>query len=156
MRKFFDLVSMFSGYTLKLSILLLVVLLGTVSVFAQSRKFNGQVTDSRSSPLQGVNVTIKGTNTVVTTDKEGKFEVDGVPGTILVFSFSGMHNKEVLLIADTSLNVSLEENPAALENVVIVGYGTQRKVNLSGAVAQVSGKELINRPVSNVTAALQG
>lgn len=155
MRKFFDLLAMSSG-TLKLSMIPLFVLLCTISAFAQSKKIQGVVTDPRSSPLQGASITVKGTSTVVTTNNEGKFDLNVEPGSTLVVSFSGMHSKEMLVDGRSDFNIALEENPASLENVVIVGYGTQRRVNLSGAVAQVSGKELINRPVSNVTAALQG
>lgn len=124
--------------------------------FTQSRKVGGIVTDAKGSPLAGVNVTVRGTNNVTTTGDNGQYSIDAIAGSVLSFSFAGFITKEETVDERASINVSLVENPLSLENVVVVGYGTQKKVNLSGAVAQVSGKELINRPTPNVTGALQG
>ena len=125
-------------------------------VLAQQKRVEGTVTDAKGVPLEGASVTIKGTANGVTTDKQGKFAVSADVGSTLVFSYAGSLSREEKIGAASTINISLQENPGAMENIVVVGYGTQRKVNLSGAVAQVSGKELINRPVPNVTSALQG
>jgi outer membrane receptor protein involved in Fe transport len=114
------------------------------------------VTDARGLPLEGASVTVKGRTQGITTDKGGKYVVTAEPGAVLTFSYTGLLSREESIDSRTMINVTLQENPAALENVVVVGYGSQRKVNLTGAVAQVSGRELINRPVPNVTGALQG
>ena len=129
--------------------------LTALALFAQS-KTGGTVTDSRGVPLEGVTVSVKGTQTAVVTDGRGRYSVQAAPGTVLSFSFAGLLTKEEKADGRTTINVTLQENPNAMENVVVVGYGTQKKVNLSGAVAQVSGKDLANRPVANVTSALQG
>ncbi|HEY0040272.1 MAG TPA: SusC/RagA family TonB-linked outer membrane protein, partial [Flavisolibacter sp.] len=123
---------------------------------AQSRKIEGTITDGRGVPLVGASVTIKGTTSGAVTDNKGHFVLNAETGSVLVFSYTGSLSQELTVGTSSVINVSLQENPTAMENVVVVGYGTQRKVNLSGAVAQVSGKELANRPVPNVTSALQG
>lgn len=131
------------------------VLLHAVTL-AQSKKIEGTVTDSRGLPLEGVSITVKGTTNGATTDNKGKYVLMAPEGSVLTFSYSGMLAKDEKAGSRSIINVSLQDNPGALENVVVVGYGTQKKVNLSGAVAQVSGKDLANRPVANVTGALQG
>jgi TonB-linked SusC/RagA family outer membrane protein len=124
--------------------------------FAQPRKVEGTVTDARGVPLIGASVSIKGTSSGAVTDNKGHFALSAAPGSVLVFSYTGSLSREETVGTSSIINITLQENPAALENVVVVGYGTQRRVNLSGAVAQVSGKDLMNRPVPNVTSALQG
>lgn len=141
------------------SLLLILFLLSqiiSVSTFAQSRKIDGTVTDSRGLPMEGVSVMIKGSSTGVVTDSKGKYSLSAPTGAILVFSYTGMVAKEERVGSASTVNTSLAETASQLENIIVVGYGTQKKVNLSGAVAQVSGKDLANRPVANVTGALQG
>lgn len=136
--------------------LILILPLISSTLSAQSRTLKGTVNDSKGDPMQGVSVVVKGTSTGVATDKKGNYSIDVEPGAVLSFSFSGFLPQDITADGRPVLNVSLSENPQSLENVVVIGYGTQKKVNLSGAVAQVSGKDLINRPVPNVTGALQG
>lgn len=123
---------------------------------AQSKIVEGTVTDSKGTPLEGVTVQLKGTTSGATTDGKGKFSISAAIGSTLVFSYSGLITKEEKVDARSVVNVSLQENPSSLESVVVIGYGTQKKVNLSGAVSQVTGKELTNRPAANLTGALQG
>lgn len=125
------------------------------SLFAQSR-ITGTVSDAKGVPLEGVTVAVQGNRTAVTTDRKGAYAIAADNGVVISFSYAGLLTREEKADGRTVINVSMQENPAAMENVVVVGYGVQKKVNLSGAVAQVSGKELANRPVANVTAALQG
>ena len=125
--------------------------------FAQIKNVQGTVTDAKGVPMTGVSVTIDGSSIATITDNKGRYNINASPGTLLVFSYTGYLNTEIKVTSATSsVNATLAENPLSLENVVVVGYGSQKKVNLSGAVAQVSGKDLINRPVPNVTSALQG
>lgn len=128
----------------------------SISLFAQSARIEGTVTDSKGAPLEGATVQVKGTNNAVVTDSKGKYTLSAETGATLVFSYAGLLSKEEKINARPVINISLQENPSSLENVVVIGYGTQKKVNLSGAVAQVSGKELANKPAPNVTSALQG
>lgn len=127
----------------------------STSLFAQSRRIEGNVSDTKGMPLEFVNVTVKGTQIATATDNKGHFSIMAEPGAILTFSSAGFITRDEK-VSGTLVNVSLSENPVALESVVVIGYGTQKKVNLSGAVGQISGKELVDRPVPNVTGALQG
>lgn len=129
-----------------------------VSVITQQAKtisVSGEVKDSNGDPLIGVNVIIKGTYTGVTTDIDGRFSLANVPeNSILQISYIGYKTQEV--VAKQLLNVVLREDAEVLDEVVVVGYGSQKKINLSGSVATVPTKTLENRPVINVGQALQG
>ncbi|SOD12353.1 SusC/RagA family TonB-linked outer membrane protein [Pedobacter xixiisoli] len=117
----------------------------------------GVVKDDKGLPLPGVGVKVKGTQQGVSTDAEGKFILKNVPSNaVIVFTSIGFKEKEVLFDGKSVINVTLEEDAKGLSEVVVVGYGTQKKVNLTGAVTAISGEDLRNRPVPNVTAALQG
>jgi TonB-linked SusC/RagA family outer membrane protein len=139
-----------------LTSMLFILLVPGLSAFAQGKKVEGTVTDPKGVPVLGVNVSIKGSLVIVTTDNKGKYSIMASPGSVLSFSYTGYITKEETVDERTSINISLIENPTALENVVVIGYGQQKKINLSGAVGQVSGKDLVNRPVPNATSALQG
>src|SRR6187551_1198072 len=117
----------------------------------------GQVMDETSKPIPGVNVIIKGTSKGTSTDQDGKFSI-AVPdeNAILVFSFIGYSAKEVIVGSRTVINVSLDPDVSTLEEVVVVGYGSQTKSSVTGAVSSVSSKEIVTQPVSSVSAALQG
>ncbi|MGV3503258.1 MAG: SusC/RagA family TonB-linked outer membrane protein [Adhaeribacter sp.] len=118
----------------------------------------GKVTSAASGEaLPGVTVLVKGTQNGVSTDAEGKFSLS-VPdaGAVLLFSYIGHVNKEVTVGSRSVVNVALEEDAKALEEVVVVGYATQKKVNVSGSVAMVTSEVLANRPVTSVSSALQG
>ncbi|TKG94951.1 SusC/RagA family TonB-linked outer membrane protein [Puteibacter caeruleilacunae] len=129
------------------------------SVLLKETKKNitGIVTDEMGEPLPGVSVIIEGTTIGITTDFDGKYELS-VPSEYnqLTFSFVGM-KKQVVEIGDQNvINITLVEDAIGLEEVVAVGYGVQKKVNLTGSVATVDAAELENRPVPNVSTALQG
>jgi TonB-linked SusC/RagA family outer membrane protein len=125
-------------------------------LFAQPKQVQGVVRDSAGAPLANVNVAIKGTTRGAVTDIKGHYSISAEPTSVLSFSYTGYNSIEERVGNRSAINVSLTAYSQVMDAVVVIGYGTQRKVNLSGAVAQVSGKELINRPVPNVTAALQG
>ena len=153
---FFNTRLQFCGkWLLSFSLLLIFQLVSTL-LFAQTKKVEGFVSDSKGVPLEKVSVVVKGSQNGVTTDNQGRYSITAANGSILVFSFSGYTSQEERVGSRDVINVSLVETALTMEGVVIVGYGTQKKVNLSGAVAQVTGKEIINRPVPNVTSALQG
>lgn len=142
------------------NVLSLTFLLGwlflAATVQAQSKHIEGTITDPKGAPLAGVNVQIKGAGFGTISNKDGKYALVADPGATLVFSYTSFQNIEEKVGDRTVINVSMQETNAMLDNVVVVGYGTQKKVNLSGSVAQVTGKDLANRPVANVTGALQG
>jgi len=138
-----------------LSFLFSVALLATT--YAQIN-ISGTVTDNIGEPLPGVNVMIKGTSQGVVTGTDGKFSMS-VPGneTVLVFSFIGFTSQEITVGERRSFEVLLAEDAQLLDEVVVVGYGTQKKVNLTGSVSVVKfDQELENRPITNATQALAG
>src|SRR5690606_25523899 len=113
---------------------------------------------SQNNPaLQGVSVTLKGSNAGTTTDQSGRFSIE-VPstGAILVFNYLGYETREVSVSANQSIDVLLSPVDQQLEEVVVVGYGTQRKSDLTGSVGLVSGKELLQAPVTNALQGLKG
>ncbi|AWW32889.1 SusC/RagA family TonB-linked outer membrane protein [Echinicola strongylocentroti] len=128
------------------------------SVISVVKTVTGQVT-SENEPMgiPGVTIRVKGGNTGTVTDIDGKFSIEVADGSVvLVFSSIGYKTLELPVGSQTVFNVQLEEDTKALDEVVVVGYGTQKKVNLTGAVSQVSSEMLENRPVANVGQALQG
>jgi len=123
----------------------------------QKKEISGTVKDSKGATLPGVSVVVKGTTTGIVTDANGKFTLS-VPkdAKTLVFSFIGMKTQEVAITAKTSINLVMEEETVGLEEVVAVGYGTQKKVNLTGAVATVRGDDILQSSSANVSNSLTG
>ncbi|MGV8139779.1 MAG: TonB-dependent receptor [Mangrovibacterium sp.] len=123
----------------------------------QNRKAEGTVSDNTNMPLPGVTVVVKGTRQGTVTDLNGKFSFAAVPdGASLVFSFVGMKTQEVPVAGTGQINVRMEEESFGIGEVVAVGYGTQKRENLTGAVSTVNAESLDSRPVTNVAQALQG
>ena len=136
--------------------LFLILLFCTLPVFAQIN-ITGAVTDaSTGETLPGVNVHIKGTTSGTITDISGKYSVPVEKGDILVFSFVGYQSQEVTVSDQKEINVSLQEESLGLNEVVVVGYGTQKKSDLTGAISTVNMKEMETRQVSTIDQALQG
>ncbi|MEZ0485201.1 SusC/RagA family TonB-linked outer membrane protein [Fibrella aquatica] len=125
-----------------------------MTAFAQ--QLTGTVTNEAGEVLPGVNVVEKGTSRGAITDKNGKYSLAAGRQATLVFSFIGYTRKEVSVGTQTVINVSLVTDPMALNEVVVVGYGTQKKSSLTGAVSSVSPKDLKALPVISATQALQG
>src|SRR5690606_37829254 len=121
------------------------------------RTVSGRVLDDKGAPLVGVTVTEKGTNNGTSTNNEGGFElvVTNNQG-ILVFSLLGYESIERPIGQQSEFNIALVPSVNDLDEVVVVGYGVQKKVNLTGAVSSVSGKDIQSRPVGQSSAALQG
>ncbi|WP_206073073.1 TonB-dependent receptor [Pontibacter flavimaris] len=117
----------------------------------------GKVTDKEGVALPGVTVVLKGTNRGTPTDGEGNFAVTVPDGNgTLVFSYIGYQAQEVAINNRVSIDVTLGEDAKALEEVVIVGYGTQKKANLTGAVDQINAEDIALRPANDITSSLQG
>lgn len=117
----------------------------------------GKVTSKSGEPITGVSVMVEGAITGTTTDADGSFELHNVPGNaVLVFSYVGYMPQRVEVADRVNINVVLSENNSEMGEVVVVGYGTQRKINLTGAVSQVKGEELEKRMNANVVSSLQG
>ena len=123
----------------------------------QQRSVSGKVTDSSGSPLPGVTVLLKGTTQGTVTNSDGFYSMVGITeNATLVFSFVGMRTLEVAGAGKTVINVILEEESIGIEEVVAIGYGTQKKVNLTGSVAVASKEVFENKSVPNAIAAIQG
>ena len=137
------------------SILLGLFFLLSGSVFAQSQRITGTVKDDRGEALPGVSVKLKGTATGTVTDANGSYSIAADNKAVLVFSFIGYVTQEKT-VAGTTLNVSLVPQANSLNDVVVVGYGVQKKVNVIGSVSAISSKELQDRPLSNVSQAIAG
>ncbi|MGB8193942.1 MAG: TonB-dependent receptor, partial [Chitinophagaceae bacterium] len=131
-------------------------LLITTILFAQVKQVEGVVSNLKGAPIEGVNVTVKGGAVGVVTDAKGHFIISAGSNAVLVFSYIGFTSQEERVNNRSVVNIILAEASKTLDDVVVVGYGSQKKINLSGAVGQVQGKDLVNRPVPNVTGALQG
>lgn len=114
----------------------------SLSLFAQDLTVSGTVTDTKGEELPGVTVQVKGTTKGVQTGIDGKYQLSGVPakGT-LVFSFVGMNQQEVAVGGKTTINVVLSDDAQALEEVVVVGYGTQKRKEISGTVSSLGSKD---------------
>ncbi|RBL90863.1 SusC/RagA family TonB-linked outer membrane protein [Chitinophaga flava] len=116
----------------------------------------GRVTDESGQPLIGVTVLVKGTTQGAKTDAEGRFKMEVPENAIIEFSYVGYESQQMKARDGAVYNIALKANSSGLNEVVVVGYGKQKKVNLSGAVDAISGKELESRPISNINNGLQG
>lgn len=125
-----------------------------VNITQQADRVSGRVLAADGEPLIGVTVMQVGTNNGAVTDVNGNFSINVKPGTTLRFSCTGFTT--LTMKASSQMDVVMKEDSQSLEEVVVVGYGTQKKVNLTGAVAQVSGDVLENRPISDIGQGLQG
>lgn len=125
--------------------------------FAQQREITGTVVnESDGTPAPGVSVIINGTSTGTVTDAEGRFTLKAAPDATLSFSFIGLAPQEVALAGRTELSVSMRADSQAIEDVVVVGYATQKKAHLTGAVTAIGGKEIAGKPSTDVLSAMQG
>ncbi|MDR1675783.1 MAG: TonB-dependent receptor [Tannerella sp.] len=124
----------------------------------QGRQITGTVVDVNGEPVIGANILEKGTTNGIVTDVDGNFSLNVANNAVLQVSFIGYITQEisVLSLSGELLAIKLIEDSQALDEIVVIGYGTQKKVNLSGAVSTVSAKALENRSVTNVNSALQG
>jgi len=123
----------------------------------QQKTVTGKVDDSTGSPLPGVSVIVKGTTIGVVTDSDGKYTLPNLPAkATLQFSFVGMKTQEIVIDNKSVVNVTLADESIGIEEVVAVGYGTQRKEAVTGSVTSVKGEQLRDVPAANITRALQG
>lgn len=126
------------------------------SISQQNGKVTGTVEDALGTVI-GATVVVKGTTNGTTTDIDGRFTLEGVKkGSILQISFVGYTTKEVKYTGQSVLKIMLQEDTKTLDEVVVVGFGTQKKVNLTGSVGTVDSEALASRPVQNAVQALQG
>lgn len=129
----------------------------SVSVMQQSsKKITGSVVDVAGNPVIGANVLEVGTTNGAITDLDGRFSLNVAPGAKLKISYIGFDDQIVTVGTQRDIQIKLKENSEALDEVVVVGYGTQKKVNLTGSVATIKSDKLVNRTTSNVVNMLAG
>lgn len=129
----------------------------SIPLIAQNVEINGIIIEATTNePLPGVTVQIKGKDTGTVTNMDGRYSIKANKGDILIFSAIGMKQIEKPVISGSPINVSMEEDNIALEQVVVIGYGTVKKSHLSGAVSSVGTKELNGAVATNAGTALQG
>ena len=136
---------------------LLMVLLATTSMMAQ-RTITGTVTDANSGEaLIAVNVSVEGSSSGTSTDVSGNYSIEvGADAKALIFSYTGYTAKTVAIGAENQVNVTMTESSIIVDELIVVGYGVQKKSDLTGSVSSLSGKELTKVVVGNPTSALQG
>jgi TonB-linked SusC/RagA family outer membrane protein len=126
------------------------------SGYAQNKVVKGKVTDAAGLPLPGANVIVKGTQKGTSTDFDGNYTINAASGQVLVFSFTGSKTEERTIGQSSVYDVKLSDNNTKLEEVVVVGYGTKKRKDLTGSIVSVSAETLSSRPVQNAVQAMQG
>lgn len=142
----------------KFTYLLLLIMLCTGQVFAQGRKISGTVTDAKDgSTMPGVNVILKGTTSGAVSDVNGRYEIN-VTGKnqVLVFKFIGYKTQEIEIANNNEINVQMAVESQRLDEIVVIGYGIQRKSDLTGSVSSMKGKDLSKIATSSAVQAMQG
>ncbi|TRW23874.1 TonB-dependent receptor [Flavobacterium zepuense] len=139
-----------------LRFLVVLVVLLPAAAFAQSKTVQGTVLDATNTPIPGVSVVIKGTAKSAATDIDGKFAIEANQGDVLEISYIGMKTQQITVTDKADYSVTLADDVAELEEVVVVGYGQRKKSDVTGSIVSVSAKELKSRPVNNALEAMQG
>lgn len=136
----------------------LTFLLAGISFYAQAQTqlVSGTIKDAEGNLMPGVSVLEKGTTNGTSTDASGQFSITVNPGTTLVFSFIGMKPQEIIVNTQTSINVVLQTDVSELDEVVVIGYGTVKKSDLTGSVVSVTGDDLKKMPVASVSETMTG
>lgn len=134
------------------------VKLGTPSEAQQEKTITGKVIDEEGLPLPGVSVIIKGTTIGIVTNVDGVYTLSGIPANAraLVFSFVGMQSQQVVINNQTNINVTLKGETIDLDEIIAVGYASQRKANIVGSVTSVSGDAIESIPASDITNSISG
>ena len=128
-----------------------------VLAFAQGKQITGVIKDGTGEPMIGVNVLVKGTTNGTITDFDGKFAISDVKNSdVLTITYVGYVQQSIPVGNQTSFNIILKEDTETLDEVVVIGYGTVKRRDLTGSVASVTGEKLAANPVANVAEALQG
>lgn len=135
---------------------LIVIVSSATEIIAEGKKISGTIVSETGEPLRGVSVLIKGSNFGTVTDAKGYFELEVPENSVLIFSYVGYETQEITAGNAATLKVILKTADRQLEQVIVVGYGTQRKKDLTGAVAVIGSKDLENRPNTQFGYAIEG
>ena len=140
----------------RLYLMVLLLLFSVTVTVAQESQVNGTVVDETGTPIPGVSVLLQGTTRGTTTDLDGKYTIEAPSSGVLIFSFIGYTTIEETVGNRSIVDVRLEPDLSELEEVVVVGYGTQKKSQLTGAISSVGNKEIQELPITDARQALQG
>ncbi|MCK0189957.1 TonB-dependent receptor [Arenibacter sp. F20364] len=140
----------------RLKLLMMIFLSCGSLLWAQEKTVSGSVTDSQNVPLPGVNVVEVGTTNGTQTDFDGNYSLSVNAGSSLQFSYIGMVSQTIVIAGKSTINLQMEEDASQLDEVVVVGYGTQKAVNLTGSVETVKAEEIARQPVAQASQALAG
>jgi TonB-dependent starch-binding outer membrane protein SusC len=143
-------------FPVKISLTILLGCFLQMSLYAQQIEVSGSVTDPSGMTLPGVNILVKGTTMGTVTNAEGRFSILASAKDILVVTFVGYEKQEVIVGNRQTVSIVLKEDVSLLEEIVVIGYGTQKKRLVTGATSQVKGEELSKRNVTNALQSLQG
>ena len=130
--------------------------IGASAAPAVMKSISGTIIDVEGEPVIGATVSVKGTSTACSSNVDGHYTLKAAEGQTIVVSFIGCHPEEAVVGASNELNFVLRTNVEALDEVVVVGYGTVKKKDLTGAVGAVNGDKMIERHTTNLSTALQG
>ncbi|QZT38017.1 TonB-dependent receptor [Halosquirtibacter xylanolyticus] len=128
----------------------------SISVNAQTSKITGAIFDEKGQPLPGVAVMIKGTTKGTASDFDGKYAIDAIGNSTLIYSYLGFQNQEVLIKGRTQIDVTMKENITSLDEVVAIGYGSMKKKDLTGSVASVKSEDITKSAGATLDQGLQG
>lgn len=158
-KSFLDQLLLGSGLTYRIMNSKLVVIVpstGTPSFLEADKRITGTVTGEAGEPLAGVSIQIKGSNFGTSTDSKGHFSLEVPDNTVLIVSYVGYESQEISTAGQNSLTVALKLSDKQLDQVIVVGYGTQKKKDVTGAITTISGKEMEDRPNTQFGYAIQG
>ncbi|MGS2725287.1 SusC/RagA family TonB-linked outer membrane protein [Psychroserpens sp. BH13MA-6] len=142
---------------MKAKINVLVFFLCSLFAMSQEVTVSGTVTGAEDGiPLPGVNILVKGTTKGTSTDFDGNYSIKVTQGSVLEFFYVGLKTQTVTVGSQTTINVAMEEDVAALDEIVVIGYGSQKKADLTGSISTVKAEEIQKTPNSNVMQSLQG
>lgn len=136
--------------------MLLLLLFNISIVLAQEKNVTGNIVDDKGTPLLGVTILVKGTTTGTQTDFDGNYTISCKEGSVLVFSYVGYKNQERTVADNLVINITMEEDIALLNEVLIVGYGKSSKVDNTGVITKIKSEQLDNVPVASIQEALSG
>jgi len=128
----------------------------STSAIPISHDIHGKVSDSKGGPMAGVSVTIKGESVGTTTDNSGNYSITVPDNAILIFSYVGFNKEEVSVNGRNVINISLKASETSMDQVVVIGYGTQKKSEITGAISSVKGKDISTATSTGLQGALQG
>ncbi|MBN1116515.1 MAG: TonB-dependent receptor [Bacteroidales bacterium] len=140
----------------KVSTTLLLILFTSILGLCQDLNINGRVTDESGVPLPGVSIYIEGTTLGTITDDDGDYSISAPTNSVLVYTYLGFLTDKIIVTDQSEINISLVPDIASIDQIVVVGYGVQRKEAITGSVASIKGDELREIPSTNFTQAIQG